>query len=53
MAPEKSPDSAVEKRREALQELAESDLPCAQIADALLDLADDSNAKDRKEVATA
>ena len=53
MATSESLISAVEKRREMLEELSETDLPCAEIADALLDLADDSNAKDRKEVATA
>lgn len=53
MASTKSPESAVDERREALEALAESDLPCAEIADALLDLADNSNAGDRKEVATA
>lgn len=44
---------AVNEKREMLEELAESDLPCAEIADALLDLGDDSNAGDRREVATA
>ena len=33
---------AVEQHREDLEELAESDLPAAEIADALLDLSEDA-----------
>lgn len=33
---------AVEDHREDLTDLAESDLPCSDVADALLDVADDT-----------
>jgi hypothetical protein len=35
---------AVEQHREDLADLAESDLPCSDIAEALLDVADDPDA---------
>jgi hypothetical protein len=34
---------AVEQHREDLVDLAESDLPCSDIAEALLDVADDAD----------